>query len=82
MTPYSEDDFIHIPSQRKPLTFRGVQFSRSTILRLADAKKIKLAKLRLTGGVQGRRYILRESLDAFINAQIAEQFGEASTTPN
>ena len=78
LTQFSANDFIPLPPGNAPLIHRGVQFSRSTILRLAESKKIKLAKMRLTGGVQSRRYILSESLDKFLDDQIAAQFGDSA----
>lgn len=63
----------------KSVTYRGLTFSRSTLIRLWGAKAIKTTKLRYTGSTRGytgstrgRRVILRESLDAFIDAQVAE----------
>ena len=67
---YTAEDFIPMPA--KPITYRGIQFSRSTLIRLWEAGKIKTSKLRISGSVLGRRFVLRESLDAFIDSQVAE----------
>lgn len=66
---YTED---LIPMPGKTLIHRGVKFSRSSLHRLGRAGEIKTAAIRFTGSVQRRRVILRESLDAFIDRQIAE----------
>jgi hypothetical protein len=66
---YTED---LIPMPAKTLIHRGVKFSRSSLHRLGRAGEIKTAAIRFTGSVQRRRVILRESLDAFIDRQIAE----------
>jgi len=71
MIPYTEEDFIPLPTASKPLTFRGVQLSRSTVLRMVDLGRLKLAKFRLTGRAQGRRYLLREDLVNFINERMS-----------
>ncbi len=68
--PFTTGDFIPMPS--KSVTYRGLTFSRSTLIRLWGAKAIKTTKLRYTGSTLGRRVILRESLDAFIDSQVAE----------
>ncbi len=62
-------DFIEMPSKR--IVYRGVRFSRSSLHRLAKDGQIKTAAIRFTGTCQRRRVILRESLDAFLNRQIA-----------
>ena len=67
---FTESDFLPMPS--KTITYRGIQFSRSTFIRLWEDGKIKTTKLRISGKVLGRRLILRESLDAFIDKQVAE----------
>jgi len=67
---FTAEDFIPMPS--KPITHRGIPFSRSTLIRLWEAGEIKTTKLRVSGKVLGRRVILRESLDAFIDRQVAE----------
>lgn len=66
---YTED---LIPMPAKTLIHRGVKFSRSSLHRLGRAGEIKTAAIRFTGSVQRRRVILRESLDAFIDRQLAE----------
>jgi hypothetical protein len=63
-------DLIQMPA--KSLLYRGVKFSRSSLHRLGKAGEIKTAAIRFTGSTQRRRVILRESLDAFIDRQIAE----------
>lgn len=68
--PYSAGDFIPMPS--KSINHRGLTFSRSTLIRLWEAGEIKTTKLRISGKVLGRRVILRETLDAFIDKQVAE----------
>lgn len=69
-----ESDLIEFPS--RSLTFRGVRFSRSSIYRLAEAGEIKTVPIRFTGSTQRRRVILKESLDAFLDRQIAEGMKE------
>ncbi len=64
------DDLIQMPA--KTLLHRGVKFSRSSLHRLGRSGEIKTVAIRFTGSVQRRRVILRESLDAFIDRQIAE----------
>lgn len=64
------DDLIQMPA--KTLVHRGVKFSRSSLHRLGRSGEIKTVAIRFTGSVQRRRVILRESLDAFIDRQIAE----------
>jgi len=63
-------DLIQMPA--KSLAHRGVKFSRSSLHRLAKAGEIQTAAIRFTGSTQRRRVILRETLDAFIDRQIAE----------
>ena len=64
------EDLIEMPA--KTLVHRGVKFSRSSLHRLGRSGEIKTVAIRFTGSVQRRRVILRESLDAFIDRQIAE----------
>jgi hypothetical protein len=66
--PFSEGDFIPLPA--KSFGYRGVIFTRSTLLRLREANRVKFAKFRFTGKTKPRLYVLRESLDAFIAAQM------------
>ena len=68
--PFTAQDFFPMPS--KGFTHRGIQFSRSTCIRLWEKGEIKTTALRFTGSIHGRRYILRDSLDAFIDRQVAE----------
>lgn len=63
-------DFLAIPKPSGRLDYRGIDLSRSSILRLAEANQIKLVKLRVTGSAKGRTFILRESLDAWLNRQL------------
>ncbi len=63
-------DLIEMPS--RTLVFRGLRFSRSSLYRLADEGEIKTVPIRFTGSTQRRRVILKESLDAFLDRQIAE----------
>lgn len=65
---FTPEDFIPLPS--KSFQHRGITWSRSTLIRLADRGEIKMPGLRLTGSVLKRRMILRESLDAFIDKQL------------
>ena len=67
---FTAEDFIPMPA--KPITYRGIQFSRSTLIRLWESGKIKTSRLRISGSVLGRRFVLRESLDSFIDQQVAE----------
>ena len=64
------DDLIQMPA--KTLLYRGLRLSRSSLHRLGRAGEIKTAAIRFSGSAQRRRVILRESLDAFIDRQIAE----------
>jgi hypothetical protein len=64
------DDLIQMPA--KTLLYRGLKFSRSSLHRLGRAGEIKTAAIRFSGSTQRRRVILRESLDAFIDRQIAD----------
>jgi hypothetical protein len=61
------EDFIHLPA--KNFNYRGITWSRSTLIRLADRGEIKMPGLRLTGSMP-RRMIIRSSLDAFIERQL------------
>jgi hypothetical protein len=65
----SDDDFVPIPQKR--LKYRGINLSRSSVLRLAASHDIKLVKVRVTGGAKGRSFILRESIDAWINRELS-----------
>jgi hypothetical protein len=69
LNQFTPDDFIPLPS--KSITYRGITWSRSTLIRLANKGEIKMPGLRLTGSVLKRRMILRESLDAFIHNQLS-----------
>jgi hypothetical protein len=62
------EDFIHLPA--KNFEYRGITWSRSTLIRLADRGEIKMPGLRLTGSMLKRRMIIRSSLDAFIDKQL------------
>jgi len=68
LNQFTAEDFIPLPS--KSFQYRGITWSRSTLIRLADRGEIKMPGLRLTGSVLKRRMILRESLDAFIDKQL------------
>lgn len=65
---FAAEDFIPLPA--KSVRYRGIPWSRSTLIRLANRGEIKMPGLRLTGSVLKRRMILRESLDAFIDNQL------------
>lgn len=69
IVPFTETDFIPLPA--KSVSYRGIVFSRSTLLRMREQGRIKLASFRFTGAVKPRLYILTESLDAFIAKQLA-----------
>jgi hypothetical protein len=64
------EEFIHLPA--KSFDYRGITWSRSTLIRLADRGEIKMPGLRLTGSLP-RRMIIRASLDAFIDKEINRQ---------
>lgn len=68
---FTEADFIPLPA--KSFRHRGIQFSRSTLLRLREQGRIKLARFRFTGSTKPRLYILRESLDTFITDQLSAE---------
>jgi hypothetical protein len=70
LTPVTPDDFIPLPMKR--LAYRGLNLSRSSLLRLRDAKQIRVASFSVTGGRQRRVMIIRESLDAWIERQLKE----------
>ena len=57
-------DFIPMPA--KSISHRGVILTRSTLIRGIGAGHIKSRLLRIPGSTKGRRYLLRESLDAFL----------------
>ena len=61
-------DFIPVPQKR--LDYRGLNLSRSSTLRLINSGEILVAKLRVSGGRQGRTFILRESLDAWLEREL------------
>lgn len=67
----TDQDFIPLP--RGTLFYRGLKLSRSLLYRLREAGDIKVKQFRVTGGLQGRTFILRESLDAWIERQLAEE---------
>lgn len=68
LNQFEAEDFIPLPA--KSVQYRGISWSRSTLIRLANRGEIKMPGLRLTGSVLKRRMILRESLDAFIDKQL------------
>jgi hypothetical protein len=68
LCPFASEDFIPLPA--KSFQYRGITWSRSTLIRLANRGEIKMPGLRLTGSVLKRRMILRESLDAFLEKQL------------
>lgn len=70
LTQTAPDDFIPFPAKR--LAYRGLNLSRSSLLRLRDAKEIRVASFRVTGGRQRRVMIIRESMDAWIERQLKE----------
>jgi hypothetical protein len=63
-------DFVALPS--KVLPYRGVDLTRSTLIRGMHAGLIKSRLFRQPGSVKGRRYILRESLDQYLAACMAD----------
>lgn len=67
----TEADFIALP--RKSLTFRGVSISRATLIRAIKAGRLKSRLFRQPGSTAGRRYLLRDALDSFINEQMADE---------
>ena len=71
------DDFIPVPQKR--LAYRGLNLSRSSTLRLINAGEILVAKLRVSGGRQGRTFILRESLDAWLERELCRPENSART---
>jgi hypothetical protein len=70
LTQTTPDDFVPFPLKR--LAYRGLNLSRSSLIRLRDAKQIRVANFRVTGGRQKRVMIIRESLDAWIERQLKE----------
>ena len=68
LTQTTPDDFIPFPMKR--LAYRGLNLSRSSLLRLREAKEIRVANFSITGGRQRRVMIIRESLDAWIERQL------------
>jgi hypothetical protein len=70
-------DFIPVPQKR--LDYRGLNLSRSSTLRLINAGEILVAKLRVSGGRQGRTFIIRESLDAWLERELCRSENSART---
>lgn len=68
---FTESDFIPLPA--KSFGYRGISFSRSTLLRLREQGRVKLARFRFTGNTKPRLYVLRESLDTFIADQLSAE---------
>lgn len=66
--PFTEADFIPLPA--KSFAYRGISFTRSTLIRLHKQQRVKFAKFRFSGNTKPRVYVLRESLDAFIESQL------------
>ena len=66
----TEADFIPLP--KKNLLHRGVSLSRATIIRSIKSGRIKSRLFRQPGSTMGRRYILRESLDQYLAACMAD----------
>jgi hypothetical protein len=64
-------DFIPFPKGN--LTHRGVTVSRATLWRAKRTGTLKTRLFRQVGSVKGRRYILRESLDEWIAAQMVDE---------
>ena len=69
LVAFDKADFIEMPA--KTLHYRGISFSRSTLIRLWQANQIKTIGLRMTGKVKKRRAILRESLDTYLDDQLS-----------
>ncbi|CAN5911946.1 hypothetical protein BH11VER1_BH11VER1_14150 [soil metagenome] len=69
LQPFTESDFYALPA--KSLSYRGITFTRSTLLRLNQQQRVKLARFRFTGKTKPRLYVLRESLDDFIKRELA-----------
>jgi hypothetical protein len=61
------DEFIPFPEGR--LDYRGLKLSRGALRRLADAGEIKTKEIRIPPAVRGRVYIIRGSLDDWIDRQ-------------
>lgn len=68
--PLSEEDFIPLPA--RTFAYRGVNWSRSTLLRLRKQGRVKVARFRFSGTTKPRLFVLRESLDHFIAEQVVE----------
>lgn len=63
--PLDIGDFLPLPE--KDMTCRGVRLTRSTLIRAEKKGQIKTRLFRQPGSTKGRRYILRESLHAYID---------------
>jgi hypothetical protein len=66
----SAGDYTPLPA--KSLHFRGVELTRSTLIRAIKAGKIHSRLLRHPGSRKGRRYILTESLAAYLAAHMED----------
>jgi hypothetical protein len=64
LIPMDQADFIAMPS--KAIIHKGVTLTRSTLIRAIDTGELKSRLFRMPGSTKGRRYILRESLDIFL----------------
>ena len=74
-------DFIPVPQKR--LAYRGLDLSRSSVLRLVNAGEILVAKLRVSGRRQGRTYLIRESLDEWVSRELRRPENSQKTpSPN
>jgi hypothetical protein len=67
-------DFIPFPA--KSLTHRGVSISRSTLVRGWKSGSLKTKLFRLSGSMMGRRYILAESLNQWLETAMTDELAE------
>ena len=75
----TNQDFIPIPPVR--LKYRGLDLSRSSTLRLIKAGEFRVVRVRVTGGTKGRTFILRDSIDAWLERELARPENTHGTQP-
>lgn len=70
---FTSSDFIPLPI--KSLSYRGLELTRSNLIRAIRRGDIKSRLFRQPGSLKGRRYILPESLDTYIDNCMVDAFG-------
>ena len=64
-------DFIALPN-KKSIVHRGVPLSRTTLWRAIKRGDIKTKLFRQPGSVRGRRFLLVESLNGWLNMRMVD----------